>query len=97
MSENDTIDYQIIPEHLILARLEQSEQMREFCIQMWLQNPIFSPFAIEKRRKPNYFYFVIIGLRVLYNFSPTRMVALHPNSGLLSGGSPVFFAHKKVG
>ena len=28
-----------IPEELILARLEQSEQMREFFIQMWLQNP----------------------------------------------------------
>lgn len=41
MSENDAIDYQIIHEHLILVRLEQSEQMREFCIQMWLQNPIF--------------------------------------------------------
>ncbi|MGB8857186.1 MAG: hypothetical protein WCC58_11015 [Burkholderiales bacterium] len=29
----------IIPEHLKLSRLEWSEQMREFCIQMWLQNP----------------------------------------------------------
>ncbi len=28
-----------IPEELILARLEQSEQMQEFFIQMWLQNP----------------------------------------------------------
>jgi len=28
-----------IPEELMLARLEQSEQMREFFIQMWLQNP----------------------------------------------------------
>jgi MSHA pilin protein MshD len=28
-----------IPEDVMLARLAQSEQMREFCIQMWLQNP----------------------------------------------------------
>ncbi len=39
MTENHAIDDQTIPEHLILARLEQSEQMREFFIQMWLQNP----------------------------------------------------------
>ena len=29
----------VIPEELLRARLEQSEQMREFFIQMWLQNP----------------------------------------------------------
>ena len=29
----------IIPEHLMLSRLAQSEQMREFFIQMWIQNP----------------------------------------------------------
>jgi|GEM_PF-1085175 len=28
-----------IPEHLLLSRLAQSEQMREFFIQMWIQNP----------------------------------------------------------
>lgn len=28
-----------IPQDLMLARLEQFEQMREFFIQMWLQNP----------------------------------------------------------
>jgi hypothetical protein len=28
-----------IPQHLMLARLTQSEQMRDFFIQMWLQNP----------------------------------------------------------
>jgi len=28
-----------IPETLLLARLGQSEQLREFFIQMWLQNP----------------------------------------------------------
>ena len=29
----------LIPEALMLSRLAQSEQMREFFIQMWLQNP----------------------------------------------------------
>jgi hypothetical protein len=29
----------IIPEHLMLSRLAQSDQMRDFFIQMWLQNP----------------------------------------------------------
>ncbi|GAB6040456.1 hypothetical protein [Endothiovibrio diazotrophicus] len=29
----------MIPEELMLARIAQSEQMREFFIQMWLQNP----------------------------------------------------------
>jgi len=28
-----------IPEQLMLGRLAQSEQMREFFIQMWIQNP----------------------------------------------------------
>ncbi len=31
--------HETIPEQILLARLEQSEQMREFFIQMWLQNP----------------------------------------------------------
>ncbi|MEI7841679.1 MAG: hypothetical protein WCI39_01500 [Gallionellaceae bacterium] len=31
--------HEVIPEELIRARLEQSEEMREFYIQMWLQNP----------------------------------------------------------
>ncbi len=29
----------VIPEELMLSRLAQSEQMRDFFIQMWLQNP----------------------------------------------------------
>ena len=29
----------VIPQELMLSRLAQSEQMREFFIQMWLQNP----------------------------------------------------------
>ncbi len=39
MSEPDGLLRTTIPEHLMLSRLEQSEQMREFFIQMWLQNP----------------------------------------------------------
>lgn len=39
MSEKLDDSGERIPEELILARLEQSEQMREFFIQMWLQNP----------------------------------------------------------
>ena len=29
----------VIPQELMLGRLAQSEQMREFFVQMWLQNP----------------------------------------------------------
>ena len=29
----------VIPQELMLSRLAQFEQMREFFIQMWLQNP----------------------------------------------------------
>lgn len=39
MSEIDSRARTVIPEHLMLSRLAQSEQMREFFIQMWLQNP----------------------------------------------------------
>ena len=39
MSEPDGLSRAAIPEHLMLSRLEQSEQMREFFIQMWIQNP----------------------------------------------------------
>ena len=34
-----------IPQHLMLARLAQSEQMREFFIQMWQQNPALAKQA----------------------------------------------------
>lgn len=34
-----------IPQELMLARLAQSEQMREFFIQMWLQNPALAQQA----------------------------------------------------
>ena len=38
MSEPDGLARATIPEHLMLSRLAQSEQMREFFIQMWIQN-----------------------------------------------------------
>ena len=39
MSESDSPSPPVIPQELMLSRLEQFEQMREFFIQMWLQNP----------------------------------------------------------
>jgi len=39
MSESDGRTPPVIPQELMLGRLAQSEQMREFFIQMWLQNP----------------------------------------------------------
>ena len=39
MSKLDDRVRAIISEHLILSRLAQSEQMREFFIRMWIQNP----------------------------------------------------------
>lgn len=39
MSESDSLERAVIPEHVMLSRLAQSEQMREFFIQMWIQNP----------------------------------------------------------
>jgi hypothetical protein len=39
MSEPDVLVRAVIPEYLMLGRLAQSEQIREFFIQMWIQNP----------------------------------------------------------
>ena len=39
MSESDARTRPVIPQELMLRRLAQSDQMREFFIQMWLQNP----------------------------------------------------------
>jgi MSHA pilin protein MshD len=39
MIENQNRSREIIPEEIMLARLEQSEQMRAFFIEMWKQNP----------------------------------------------------------
>jgi hypothetical protein len=38
----------IIPEELMRARLEQAEQMREFFIAMWLQNPALAKGGGER-------------------------------------------------
>ena len=39
MSESGDRAHSVIPQELMLSRLAQFEQMREFFIQMWLQNP----------------------------------------------------------
>lgn len=64
MAEHGSTDSAIIPEALMLARLAQSEQMREFFIQMWLQNPalarqagarvlsLLSPLSAEPESAP---------------------------------------------
>ncbi len=48
-----------IPEEVMLGRLAQSEQMKEFFIQMWLQNPALAEHAgravqeiLEPARRP---------------------------------------------
>lgn len=63
MSEPDGISRTVIPEHLMLSRLAQSEQLREFFIQMWIQNSalarqggskvqnLLSPLAIANAEK----------------------------------------------
>jgi hypothetical protein len=40
MFEAGTRAHQIISEKIMLDRLAQSDQMREFFIQMWRQNPV---------------------------------------------------------
>lgn len=42
MAKTRMFDPVTIPEELLLARLEQSEQMREFFISMWQQNPVLA-------------------------------------------------------
>ena len=56
----------VIPQSLVLQRLAQFEQMREFFIQMWLQNPALAtqagarvqsllsplPLAVPEKQKP---------------------------------------------
>jgi hypothetical protein len=48
MSEATSRARTVIPEHLILSRLAQSEQMREFFIQMWIQNSALAKQAGSK-------------------------------------------------
>lgn len=39
MSDLEANSLGVIPEDLMLARLAQSEQLREFFVEMWIQNP----------------------------------------------------------
>jgi MSHA pilin protein MshD len=48
MLENENRVREIIPEEIMLARLEQSEQMRAFFIEMWKQNPGLAKQGGEK-------------------------------------------------
>ena len=48
MVEMETHSDTDIPEAVMLARLVQFEQMREFFIQMWLQNPALAECAGRK-------------------------------------------------
>ncbi|MBF0255619.1 MAG: hypothetical protein HQL47_03985 [Gammaproteobacteria bacterium] len=41
----------IIPEEVLLARLEKSEQMRDLCIQIWRENPVLARQAGERVRQ----------------------------------------------
>lgn len=38
----------LIPQDVMLGRMAQSEQMREFFVQMWLQNPALASRAGRK-------------------------------------------------
>jgi len=40
----------VIPQVLVLARLAHSEQVRDFFIQMWLQNPALAERAGRRMR-----------------------------------------------
>lgn len=51
MSDTELKPKKIIPEYLMLSRLAQSEQMREFFIQMWLQNPALAKQGGSKVRE----------------------------------------------
>jgi hypothetical protein len=50
MSEPVNQPNKFICEELMLSRLAQSEQMREFFIQMWLQNPALAKQGGSKVR-----------------------------------------------
>ncbi len=45
MSKTETLGGADIPEAVMLGRLAQSEQLRDFFIQMWLQNPALADRA----------------------------------------------------
>ena len=48
MSETEARIRTVIPEGVMLGRLAQSEQMRDFFIQMWMQNPALARQGGEK-------------------------------------------------
>jgi len=48
MTESSRTATAVIPQALMLQRLAQSEQMREFFVQMWLQNPALAKQAGAK-------------------------------------------------
>jgi hypothetical protein len=50
MSQPDNETGVVIPHEVMLARLEQSDQMREFFLQMWLQNPALARNTGERIR-----------------------------------------------
>lgn len=49
MSETEACT--VIPEKIMLGRLAQSEQMREFFIQIWIQNPALARQGGDKVQK----------------------------------------------
>ena len=51
MSETDARTRTVIPEGVMLGRLAQSEQMRDFFIQMWIQNPKLARQGGDKVQK----------------------------------------------
>jgi hypothetical protein len=51
MPDTKAVGNGCIPEHLMLSRLTRSEQMREFFIQMWLQNPMLAERAGKRVRE----------------------------------------------
>jgi MSHA pilin protein MshD len=51
MIKKDNQKHEIISEQVMLARLAQSEQMREFNIEMWKQNPILAEQGGERVRQ----------------------------------------------
>jgi hypothetical protein len=50
MSEPDGLSRAVIAEPLMLSRLAQYEQMREFLVQMWLQNPVLAGHGGNKAK-----------------------------------------------
>ena len=71
MSDDRVRVRQIIPEQVMLARLAQSEQMREFFIQMWKQNPTLAMQGGSK----------VKNLMSPLEYDDTKTVSSPPRSG----------------